>query len=433
MSYSPIFGQPNHSPLFIFLSLVLYSGFAMKPQLSWLFCGFSFAFGTKLQKPLSRLDLIAGSGSGEAPPAYRGRLLSLHKSLVDIESISGNEADVGHFLIEYLTQQLSYKALRQDLPKGDRPRFNVVAYPGGSVHMNARVLVTSHIDVVPPYWPYEIETPLDKVDHKTVIHGRGSVDAKASVAAQIIAVNELLRSEAIRDEDVALLYVVGEEVSGDGMRHFSDSLSEMKPPYEFDAVIFGEPTENKLACGHKGHMECQVTAKGMAGHSGYPWLGKSATELLIRGLVNVLDRDLGSSELFGNTTVNVGIIEGGVAGNVIPESASAELALRVATGPQHTGQETVRSALREALKQVDPDALHVECDQGYGAVKCDCDVEGTCLSNPLFPGSVSADTSQVSTTLQSTMVLMFRIWRVTTSGTCMARAIYSLRILTTKR
>ena len=96
-----------------------------------------------------------------------------------------------------------------------------------------------HIDTVPPHYGYEVH-------NHNQIWGRGSVDDKACVAAQFHAVQELLASRDISPNDVSLLFVVGEELGGDGMRRVNDL--EM----EWHTVIFGEPTELKLATGHKG-------------------------------------------------------------------------------------------------------------------------------------------------------------------------------------
>jgi acetylornithine deacetylase len=71
-------------------------------------------------------------------------------------------------------------------------------------NVNFRTIVTSHIDVVPPHIPYSISG--------NTIYGRGSNDAKGSVATQIQAVEELRQSGKIADGDIGLLYVVGEEV-----------------------------------------------------------------------------------------------------------------------------------------------------------------------------------------------------------------------------
>ncbi|KAI1737896.1 hypothetical protein F4680DRAFT_201775 [Xylaria scruposa] len=315
-------------------------------------------------------------------PTYRGDLVSLHKSLVEISSITYNENAVGQFLVDYLTEH-DFVAELEFLPPPDtashstkRPRFNVLAWPGPDRHPSPKVLVTSHIDTVPPYIPYSRTD--EEPNGETVIAGRGSVDAKASVAAQITAVSDLLGSGRIDAGDVMLLFVVGEERTGDGMRYFSDTMASLDPARRpnFRAAIYGEPTEGKLACGHKGFFGCTVTARGKAGHSGYPWLGKSATEVLMRGLVKVLDADLGSSDMFGNTTVNVGTIEGGVALNVIPEVAVARLGGRVAIGPELDGGRIVVERVKEVLRSVDEDAFELDCNNGYGVVECACDVPG---------------------------------------------------------
>ncbi|KAI0842751.1 Zn-dependent exopeptidase [Hypoxylon sp. FL0890] len=354
------------------------------PSLLALLPGSSLALGSELQKPLKTASTVITSASHESydsRPPYRDDLVFLHKSLVEIPSVSGDEYDVGKFLVDYLTTH-GFVAQLESIPppsnasEPSKPRFNILAWPGPTRHPSPKVLVSSHIDTVPPFIPYSRTDENPSGD--TVIAGRGSVDAKASVASQIIALQYLLEHGHIAEaeDSVMLLYVVGEETSGDGMRYFSDTRGRLDPPPDFKAAIFGEPTEGRLVCGHKGITSCNITAKGRAGHSGYPSLGKSATELLMRGLVRVLDTDLGSSEEFGNTTVNVGLIEGGVAANVIPERATARVAIRVAIGPEPDGGKIVAERLLEVLRSVDEEAFEFDCQYGYGVVKCNCDVEG---------------------------------------------------------
>ncbi|KAH6895997.1 hypothetical protein B0T10DRAFT_398057 [Thelonectria olida] len=326
-----------------------------------------------LTDPLKQAPIL---GSSSDAPSYRRDLLKLHKSLISIPSVSGTEHDVGNFLIDYL-KDLGYTTERQPIPpRNNTPkgqdRFNVLAFPP-SKHHDPKVLVTSHIDVVPPHIPYGIEE--GEVTDETRIWGRGSVDAKASVAAQITALEELLKEDKVDASKLMLLFVVGEEVSGDGMKLFSNAIAEKQLPYKFDSVIFGEPTENKLACGHKGGLFCDVTAKGIPGHSGYPWVGKSANELMIRAFAKILDTDLGSSDTYGNTTVNVGRFDGGVAANVIPETAVVGMAVRVAIGPEDLGATIVQDKIQDIFDEVDPGAFTMECTHGYGFVDCNCDVK----------------------------------------------------------
>jgi acetylornithine deacetylase len=285
--------------------------------------------------------------------------LALHKSLVEISSITGNEHKVADWLTSYLQQNsftVEKQKVRTETGEKTYSRYNILAYTGKS--RKSRTLVTSHIDTVPPYWPYERR-------FNNEIWGRGTVDAKGSVASQLIAVQELLASKEIQNGDVALLYVVGEETGGLGMRAANDlGLS-------WETVIFGEPTELKLAAGHKGIMGVKITAKGKAGHSGYPELGRNANSMLVRLLSKLESLELPSSEKYGNTTVNIGILEGGVAPNVIAESASATLALRVAAGEP----KDIEDMIREAANDIG-DFFDLEFSHGYGPVDIDHDVEG---------------------------------------------------------
>ncbi|GAB0136488.1 hypothetical protein EsDP_00004788 [Epichloe bromicola] len=336
------------------------------------------------QRPLHDPTQLQPAHQGSSPqsphnaaPSLRDELLHLHKELVSIPSVTGDENAVGNFLVEYLTER-GYNAQRQFVEARDgspsgKERFNVLAWKGERI-ASPKVVVTSHVDVVPPHIPYGIES--GKVSGDTMIKGRGSVDAKGSVASMIVALDQLHVTSSVRAGDVMLLLVVGEEVSGDGMRAFGDSLAGRKHPARFDAVIFGEPTGNKLACGHKGGLFCDLVATGVPGHSGYPWLGKSANELMARAMVKILDADLGSSELFGDTTFNIGRFQGGVAGNVIPETAEVKFVARVAVGPESSGHLIVKEKVEKILDEVDEEAFELTCALGYGSVESNCDVDG---------------------------------------------------------
>ncbi|KAL7946152.1 hypothetical protein V8C42DRAFT_322618 [Trichoderma barbatum] len=331
------------------------------------------------QQPLS--EVISAPASQHAStdaPSYRGALLQLLETLVSIPSTKGEENEVGQVLVEYLQQQGFEVDIQFIPPPRDRPdvpdRFNILAW-NGDRKSNYKTLVTSHIDVVPPHIPWEIED--GEITKQTIIKGRGTTDAKGSVAAQIVAVNQLLSTNKnVNPEDILLLFVVGEETTGDGMKGFSNSLPHMSPPLSFESAIFGEPTENKLACGHKGALFCTVVAKGKDAHSGYPELGKSANELMIRAMNKIYETDLGSSALFGNTTFNAGRFDGGVAANVIPARAFVDLAARVAVGTEKEGHKDVQQKILEILQETDDEAFTFDCVHGYGPYECNCDVDG---------------------------------------------------------
>ncbi|KAK5693685.1 hypothetical protein LTR97_010254 [Elasticomyces elasticus] len=295
-------------------------------------------------------------------------LIGLHRNLTSIESITGNEKAVGDFLVS------SFKSWGFSVEKQyveEKPdRFNVLAWPGKQKE-HAKVLVSSHIDTVPPFYPYK--------HHKDVISGRGSVDAKGSVASQIIAVNSLLESGKISPDDIALLYVVGEEVGGEGMRAANDL--GLKP----HSIVFGEPTEGKLASGHKGNLMVQLTAKGKAAHSGYPWLGRSANEVLVKSLAALMElgANLPESEKYGVTTFNIGRMEGGVASNVVAQDANANIAVRIAEGTPASMKSEITKAIHMAVVSFLKDDLQVEDvieisfpTTGYGPIDIDHDIPG---------------------------------------------------------
>lgn len=278
-------------------------------------------------------------------------LIELHKALVERPSITGSEKDVTEFLTSYL-RDVGFTVETQPVEEN---RDNILAYFNSS--RETKVLVTSHLDTVPPYWPYE--------RHNNEIRGRGTVDAKGSIAAQVIAVQTLFQENKIREGDVGLLFVVGEERGGIGMRKANElGLS-------WETVIFGEPTELKLGRGHKGGLGFTITANGKAGHSGYPETGTNAIDSLTRGLAALQRLELPWSEDFGNTTLNIGKIEGGVAGNVIPASAYAIGGVRVAAGTPASLKDLIETAISESDLN-----LEIEFTYGIGPVPIDYDVEG---------------------------------------------------------
>ncbi|KAE9971519.1 hypothetical protein EG328_005526 [Venturia inaequalis] len=303
------------------------------------------------------------------PVVTSNELLSLHRKLIEIESISGNEKPVGEWLKGYLEA----KNLTVELQEVEEGRYNVFAYPG--TERKTKVLVSSHIDTVPPYWSYERKTT-DGVDE---IWGRGSVDAKACVASQIIAVLDLLESgkHNLPSDALSLLFVIGEEVGGEGMRFFSD-----RKPTNYSAIVFGEPTEGKLVAGHKGMIGVKLNITGKAAHSGYPWLGISANNVLVQALSIVLaleKDDLPGSKKFGKTTVNIGRVSGGLAANVVAESSKADIAIRIAGGSPEEINKIITKALQPLKEETEKVGGIFELQwskRAYGTVDIDTDVEG---------------------------------------------------------
>lgn len=243
-------------------------------------------------------------------------LFKLHEKLIRIESISGNELSVSKYLQSYLKNlglgfELSIDATGK----------NIYAY--STENGSAPVLLTSHIDTVPPFIDYSIKE-LD--DGSVEIHGRGANDDKGSIAAQIIAAKELLEEGLITIDELSMLFVFAEEVGGAGMQSASEYFIENN--INWDTVIFGEPTENKLAIGHKGIYMAFLEVFGLASHSGYPDVGIDADKILIDIMYELEHYPWPVSESLNKTTINVGMFRGGTAGNVISPYSTCEILMR---------------------------------------------------------------------------------------------------------
>jgi acetylornithine deacetylase len=235
-------------------------------------------------------------------------LFELTQNLMNIPSVSGNEEAVGFFLRDYLAS-LGWTVELQAVSENQN---NVIAYLSDT----PRVFLSTHLDTVPPFIP-----PTED-DEK--IYGRGACDAKGIIASQIFAAQEL-RKQGIND--IGLLYTVEEEQSSTGAK--AANLHPLAAKCEY--LINGEPTDNDLAIGSKGTFRLKIITGGKAAHSAYPEEGESAIEKLLDILRDVRETKFPNDEFFGETTVNIGTIEGGVALNVIPPRAEAGLAIRLTT------------------------------------------------------------------------------------------------------
>jgi len=235
-------------------------------------------------------------------------LFELTKNLMNIPSVSGDEKAVGFFLRDYLTS-LGWTVELQAVSENQN---NVIAY----LNDTPRVFFSTHLDTVPPF--------IAPTEDDEKIYGRGACDAKGIIASQIIAA-ENLRKEGIND--IGLLYTVEEETSSIGAKAANNHPLAAKCEY----LINGEPTDNDLAIGSKGTFRLKILTEGKAAHSAYPEMGESAIEKLIDILQDVLKTEFPNDEFFGETTVNIGTIEGGIALNVIPPRAEAGIAVRLTT------------------------------------------------------------------------------------------------------
>jgi acetylornithine deacetylase len=246
--------------------------------------------------------------------------VSLARRLIDIDSTTGREGEVAAMLAAYLRQR-GYSVLEQ--PLKDK-RSNVIAAVG-----EPRVVLSTHFDCVPPFFPSRIDG--DR------LYGRGACDAKGILAAQVAAAERL---RATGETRVGLVLVAGEERGSDGAVAANQIASQSK------YLINGEPTDNRLGAATRGVFRVRLKATGRAAHTGYPQLGESAIEKLLDVLVAMRTATWPGDDLLGTTHYTVGLLSGGVAPNVVPPHADAEVFFR--TVGSH---DEVRRILRQVIAE----------------------------------------------------------------------------------
>lgn len=233
-------------------------------------------------------------------------LFELTRSLIDIDSTTGREREIGDFLFRYLETLAGRTggAVERIPVEGDR--CNLFAAWG-----EPAVVLSTHMDTVPPFFPSS--------EDEEVIRGRGACDTKGGIAAMIQAIEELL---AAGRRGFGLLLVVGEETDSAGAQ------AANRHPRGSRYLVNGEPTENRLALGSKGMLYLALEAEGRAAHSAYPELGDSAIDKLLDVLARLRTVPLPSDPVLGETTLNIGTLAGGRAHNVVADEARAEVTLR---------------------------------------------------------------------------------------------------------
>lgn len=228
--------------------------------------------------------------------------LELTRALVALETPSGSEGPATD-LLDRALRRGGYRTVRQQVSPG---RDNLLAFREAPA-----VVFSTHVDCVPPY------LPLSEDEH--AIRGRGSCDAKGQAAAMVAAAERLA---AAGERRIGLLFLVGEENGSDGAL----AAADLEPRGRF--LVNGEPTENLLCIGQKGTLRVDLAATGHAAHSGYPEEGRSAIAALLDTIARIREMPLPHDPLLGASTLNVGIIEGGVAPNVLAPDASAQILIR---------------------------------------------------------------------------------------------------------
>ena len=264
-------------------------------------------------------------------------LLALTAELVDIPSVSFDEAAI----VAHLEGEL------RDIPglAVDRIGDNLVARTNlGRTH---RVILAGHTDTVPG------DTSGSRLDGD-VLWGLGTTDMKGGLAVML----ELARVVSEPAVDVTWVFYAREEVAiaHNGLRELFAEASELLAG---DFAILGEPTAGAIEAGCQGTMRFEVTLAGARAHTARPWMGRNAVHRL-GGLLTALEAYAHREPVVDGCRYREALqavhVEGGVAGNVVPDSAMVRINHRYA--PDRSGAQAeahVREFLAPFLDEGDGD------------------------------------------------------------------------------
>ncbi|MES2503262.1 MAG: M20/M25/M40 family metallo-hydrolase [Myxococcota bacterium] len=241
-------------------------------------------------------------------------------ALCEIPSTTGSEQALTHFVADLLGNE-GYEVSFQTLSPDGRANLLATKRP-------PKILLTTHLDTVPPHIPPAL--------NNGVLTGRGVCDAKGIMAAMICAARDF--------EEVGLLFLVGEETNSQGAKAAAQGFAP-----DVSYFINGEPTDLKIASAMKGALAFTLTTKGKTGHSAYPETGHSAIHQLIHDMHSLLHHAWPNHETFGQTTLNIGTIEGGRAANVIADHASALCVMRTTIDHEKL-QQDIRSLIHDSTE-----------------------------------------------------------------------------------
>lgn len=289
--------------------------------------------------------------------------------LVAIDSVSSrSNKDIVDYLetrcqaLNFVTRSFPYR------DEHDVEKINLIALAGADFSgiPDVELALVGHTDTVPydPNWPEA--TNLTERDGR--LYGRGSCDTKGFIAAALTAVETIDRSQLRKP--LALIFTADEEIGLIGAKHLAES-NPINPRYS----IVGEPTSLKPIRAGKGYSLAEVVVKGREAHSAYPSLGASAIFRAARLVTRLeiiadnLKQQLHPAFDPAFTTLNIGLIRGGSAKNVLAGECRFTLEWRpIPTQPSSHVLNLVKAAIADEQRN-DPDfeceCLPIRADFGF--------------------------------------------------------------------
>ena len=281
--------------------------------------------------------------------------LQLLRDMIAIPSVNPMRAHSGEHVekemanfIETVLLRAGIDCKRQQVAEG---RDNVIGIVHSTRNDRNGLMLNSHMDTV-PVDNMSIK-PFDPVVRNGFVFGRGSCDAKGSIAAMLAAVIDYA-NQSERLASVVFAAMADEEFG------FSGSWKLIEDSWPVSACIVGEPTQLRRVIAHKGIVRWRINIHGLSAHGATPELGRNAVYDAARVVLALEDygQQMAAREphpLLSHSTLNVGKLAGGQAVNIVPDKCVLEVECRLLPGEDgrqmlHDCEQFLRERLDESVQ-----------------------------------------------------------------------------------
>ncbi|GCE31115.1 acetylornithine deacetylase [Dictyobacter alpinus] len=302
----------------------------------------------------------------------QSELWEVSRQLIGFDTVSAHSnLEAVHYLEGYLKEMgFNVKVIVDQVDGVDKA--SVLAWYGPAVSNG--LMISGHIDVVPfdgqPGW--KTNPRVMQTDGKR-IYGRGTADMKIAMAQALVAAKQVIKQQQDFKRPLLFIFTYDEEVAGQG----SGKLIKILPQFFKETLpmpevaLIGEPTDFEIFPAHKGYATFDLVVHGKGGHSSVPKKGLNAIEKMgdVIRIISEIDTELEERitaeniELFPEcppSAFNCGIINGGLAGNMIADTCRLKMSLRVSPGDSSeeiigTLKERIEDRVARKMREFAPD------------------------------------------------------------------------------
>jgi acetylornithine deacetylase len=278
--------------------------------------------------------------------------IDLLRELIAIDSVNpslvpgaAGEKDIADFI----ARELAAAGIDVQIQRVSGDRANVIGSIEGSQE-GRTLMLCGHLDTV---GVAGMEAPFDPVVKDGRVYGRGSQDMKGGLAAMLAAAMHLAKTGSLEGGRIVVAAVIDEEYASIG-------AEALVTRWKADAAVIGEPTDMKIAIGHKGFEWVEITTRGVAAHGSRPADGRDAIMRMGRVLSRLekLDRDLQARPphpIHGTASLHASIINGGREWSTYPDECTLKLERRtIKDEPRLCGFAEAEDILNQ-LRNEDPE------------------------------------------------------------------------------